>query len=507
MSATLDAVLTGRVYQCGRAVRRTSIRHTHLSTTPFGIVVWRLGGERFRAAAVAWGPVGGEYKLAVAGEPRNRDLYFAALAPFARDLCARIQRIAAVTEEYKQGNWVQRIPVEATQLVVANRATVNALGLLGRYLAYLSDRNGQTPDPDLVEAGKHLRFYAKHSRIPGQALIVALDRLVAEHWVTLQSPLEQANLAALDAQIEPAFGKNAFEAGTSAERTLHVGPEPPESVDRKTMALLQRFNEQRKGSVDSATVKKLIGPLTAHYRALVDPVWELMGRVHAREADVEAAPSTVRRYREDRVAFGRHVEWVVGQGGRYRTTDTPRQAATTLRTLEEAQRRLQAEMALEDPLCMVPYLLDGDAIDGTVVHTDIHHRAQGPKNMVNRPEITLDTDDPAVLPDGKALWWTDNQDKDWKVISTAARGGGTRVRLQLQTKYDIGRVPAAGSRVILSELHVSANGYAQPLPQNPPWCHRPDTPPPPPAPIDGGDGETPPPPVDGDTLPNPESYT
>src|SRR5256885_6263348 len=65
-----------------RSVRHTSLRHTHLADAPLGIAMWRLGGERFRAAAVAWGPVGGTYKLAVAGEPRNRDLYFGALAPF-----------------------------------------------------------------------------------------------------------------------------------------------------------------------------------------------------------------------------------------------------------------------------------------------------------------------------------------------------------------------------------------------------------------------------------------
>ena len=506
MSATLDAVLTARVYQSGRAVRRTSLRHTHLAERPLGIVVWRLGGERFRAAAVAWGPVGGEYKLAVAGEPRNRDLYFAALTPFANDLCAHISRAAAVTEDYKQGTWVQHIPVDPTQLVVANMATVNALGLLGRYLAYLSDRNGQTPDPNLVEAGKHLRFYARHSRTPGQALIVPLDRMVAEHWATLHSPLEQANLAALDAQIAPPRGLNAFEAGTQAERDTDVGPEPPERVDRKTMDLLEVFNQARNGSADPAVVKRLIGPLETHYRKLVDPVWKLIGRVHAREAALPAAPSTVRRYREDRVAFGRHIDWTVNQGGRYRTTDTPRQAATTLRNLEEAQRRLHAEMALDDPACMVPYLLDGKAIEGTVSNIDIHHRERPNIRAVSRPRITVDTDDPMIVPDGKSLWWAANDSNEWKVISTASYGSGTRVLLQLDAPYAAERVPLLRSRVVYSELHAEPIGYNRSLPQNPPWCHQPDTPPPTPAAIDGGDAETPPAPIDGATLPNPEAY-
>ena len=86
LSTALDAFFAGRVHETGRALRRTTLRHTHLAEAPLGVVVWRLGGERFRAAAIAWGPIGGPFELAVAGEPRNRDLYFNALVPFAIDL-------------------------------------------------------------------------------------------------------------------------------------------------------------------------------------------------------------------------------------------------------------------------------------------------------------------------------------------------------------------------------------------------------------------------------------
>ena len=88
MSTALEALFAGRIYESGCAMRRTTLRHTHLADPPLGIAMWRLGGERFRAAAIAWGPLGGPFELAVPGEPRNRDLYFAALAPFAADLCA-----------------------------------------------------------------------------------------------------------------------------------------------------------------------------------------------------------------------------------------------------------------------------------------------------------------------------------------------------------------------------------------------------------------------------------
>ena len=203
MSTALEALFAARVYSGGRALRRTTLRHVHLADPPLGIVIWRLGGERFRAAAIAWGPLGGPFQLAVPGEPRNRDLYFAALRPFAADLCERMRLAAFPRETRQRGSALEEIPLDAPQIVVPNKATVSALSLLGRYLAYLSDRGGVAPDPVLMEAGRHLTFFARNARVPGQALLLPLDRLVADHWATLLSPFEQANLAALDAQISP----------------------------------------------------------------------------------------------------------------------------------------------------------------------------------------------------------------------------------------------------------------------------------------------------------------
>src|SRR5213076_1065290 len=162
-----------------------------------------------------------------------------------RDLCARIGRAAELKVERRRGSRTERLPADALQLVVPNRTTVAALGLLGRYLAYLSDRGGVAPDPALVEAGRHLRFYARHARVPGQALLVPLDRLLAEHWATLLSPFEQANLAALDAQINPPVGVHAFAASAAAEAATRIGPEPTEDIDRVTDGLLAEFNTAR----------------------------------------------------------------------------------------------------------------------------------------------------------------------------------------------------------------------------------------------------------------------
>jgi hypothetical protein len=502
----MEAMFAGRVYEGGRALRRTTVRHTHLAQPPLGIAMWRLGGERFRIAAIAWGSLGGRFRLAVAGEPRNRDLYFAALSPFAADLCARVRRVAENRVERRRGSYTELIPSDALQLVVANRTTVAALGLLGRYLAYLSDRGGVSPDPALIEAGKHLRFYARQARVPGQALIIPLDRLIAEHWATLLSPFEQANLAALDAQIDPPAGVHAFEASAAAEALARIGPEPTEDIDRVTDTLLRTFNAARRGSTDPAVVDRLLRPLRDHYRRLIEPVWLLMGRVVAREQGVAVAPSVRRRFEEDRVAFGRHVDWLA-VGGRYRTRDTPRMAAMTLSRLEDAQSRYETERAIDDVACMVPFLLDGNAVRGRVASVDNQHWVVARVNRVRRALMTLDTDDQVVLPVGKQLWWTATfDDHPWEVQAVRPHGNGSRIVLMLCAPPTPARLPRASDLVTLSTLHIR-NGYRLPLPNDPPWTHRPATPPPAPAPIDAGDDEIPPPAIDGATLPDPAVYT
>ena len=488
-AAAIDAMFAARAYDEGRVSRRANLRHIHLADNPLGVCVWRLGGERFRAAAVAWGPLGGEFQLAVAGEPRNRDLYFAALAPFARDLCSEIRRRAASLVARQRGKQTDFIPADAVQIVVPNRATAGALGLLGRYLGYLSDRGGVEPDPQLVEAGRHLGFYGKHARVPGQSLLLPLDRVLSEHWATLLSPFEQANLAALDAQIEPPAGVHPFDAGVLAESALPLGPEPTEDIDRVTEQLLKRFNEARDGSTDPTIVGPLLSPLQDHYRSLVEPVWDLMGRAVDRERRYASAPSVVRRFEADREAFGRHVTWVSG-GGRYKTRDTARQAVMTLRRLEDAQSLYEAERAVEDAACMVPYLLDGKAIRGevqsmVVAPVRVNIRA------VQRAMITVGTAWPAVLPAGKRLWWTATAgDHPWEVIDVSAQGQGSRVTMMLNAKPTQARLPEVGEIATFSVLHTAADAFRLTPPRDAPWTHSSGQQPlQQPADIDDADGE------------------
>src|SRR6516164_10543288 len=117
----LDAVLAVRAHRQGRALRRSLYRHRRLTAEPLAVVLWQLGAEPFSAAALGSGSRPGELTLSVAGEPRNRDLAFAALLPFARWFNARFEAPRA----------------GATQVIVANAGSAELLGRLGRRLAYL----------------------------------------------------------------------------------------------------------------------------------------------------------------------------------------------------------------------------------------------------------------------------------------------------------------------------------------------------------------------------------
>lgn len=258
----LDVTLAARSRQAGRALRSASVRHRRLLKRPIQIVAWQLGAEPFSPGALGWGyATTKKPKLTVPGDPRNRDLLFAALLPFARWFNEQFETPGKtrVIENDRS------IAADAPQVIVPNEATVQLLGRLGRRLAYLSATGDFAAPVELIQLGRHLQFLDRHAREPGQQLILPLTDLLASHWATPQSRFEQASLAALDAFIDPPAGEDGFEAATRAER-VSIGPSPAEEDDRPLERLLDTFNERRGARTSGATVDRLRSPITEHYR-------------------------------------------------------------------------------------------------------------------------------------------------------------------------------------------------------------------------------------------------
>jgi hypothetical protein len=465
-----DATLAVRAYRAGRGLRTSLFRHRRLADRPLVVIPWQLGAEPFAAAAIGCGDRPDRLTLAVAGEPRNRDLAFAALLKFARwfnpAFEAHFGRVGS-----------------GPQILVANRGVVDLLRRLGRRLAFLPTDGPHAAAPDLVRLGRHLLFLWLHAAVPGQQLLVALTDLLDAHWATALSEVERQSLAALDAYIEPPAGVHGCAAAAQAE-DLAVGPVPPGDADKDLAPLVEEFNRARASRTDAAAVAPLLPPIEAHYLPMTQAAWELLWRCRGRELRYPEAASVGRRWQEDCEAYQRHLDWLAKSGLR-RTRQSPRQAAMTLRNLEEAQRLVVAEEACDDPLRMAPYILENKAVRGRVVHVNATHTEPGARRAVKRPLVTLASAEPCLMPAGKELWWAGQPaGREFVVESVAAEpGGGSRVTLKLMTSSSTTGLPAVGSIACFS-VHSTAPRWLAGLPATDPWTHRAATPPPAPAPIE-----------------------
>jgi hypothetical protein len=179
-----------------------------------------------------------------------------------------------------------------------------------------------------------------------------------------------------------------------------------------------------------------------------------------------------------------HMEWMA-QSGLRRTRQTARQAAMTLRSLEEAQRLVEAEEACDDPLRMIPYLLEHKAVCGRVVRLDPDRKEMAERRLVKRPLVTLHSAEVCLMPVGKELWWTGQPDGREYVVQAcaAAATGGTLVTLKLMTSSNTARLPAVGSDACFS-IHSTDRKWLAALPTADPWTHRPAAPPAPVEPIE-----------------------
>jgi hypothetical protein len=171
------------------------------------------------------------------------------------------------------------------------------------------------------------------------------------------------------------------------------------------------------------------------------------------------------------------MDWLARSGLR-RTRQTSRQAALTLHRLEEAGSRLEAEEACDDPLRMIPYLLQHRAVGGRVVAVNPAHRELIGTRRMARPLVTLLSADPCLIPVGKELYWTRRSDGAPFVVDaiSAHPTGGFRVVLKLLTSRHAGCLPGMGDEVCFSVLSTGP-GYLTILPPTDPWPHQPSAPP------------------------------
>jgi hypothetical protein len=469
----LEVLLAAKAHAERRAVRSAMYRHRWISANPIVVVPWQLGSEPFSASAIAFGRRPDQMHVVVAGDPRNRDLAFRALDTFASWFLPRFEKPADTRETVRQGSRTVSLATTVPQVVVPNKESVNLVGRLGRRLAYLPTEGEYAAPLSLIRLGQQLQFLHRHYDEPGQQLILPIAEVVAQHWVTPQSEFERASLPSLEAFIDPPAGVDAFEAAARAE-IRPIGPLPTDLDDEVLEPLVRALNDARGRSSKPSLVDPYLKPIEEHYRPLLKKGWDLVWHAIERERTFPEARYVDRRRDEDRRRYTWQMDWVA-QDGRRRTRQTARQAIETMHRLEEAKARLIAEEALADPLRMIPFLLDGKAVEGKVIRVEPDHQEIANIRMVRRPLVTLASENPRPLPVGKELWWSESPDgKEWVVHDVVSEPNQTIVTLMLTTSTKGIRLPAVGATACFS-VNKFGWGFRHNLPPQAPWPLRPAT--------------------------------
>ena len=467
MSARL-AYLAVEAAAAGNAVEQSLYRHTHLVDEPLGIVLFHPAAEPFAPAAIAYGTSIGDRHNAVCRDPRNREMLFASLTPFAEWFNTMFELPGASREANKQGD---EIATGIPQVIVPNPGTWTALGLLGRRLAYLSAPEGETPPQQLVTLGQHHQFLVRHD-MDGQQITVPMTSLLNDHWATPLSDEESLSLPALDAWVAPPKGGNGWDTAWEAE-TLPMGPLASAESDSDLDALLRARRDETEGSSKAKALDRKVDGLLTGW---LDDPWDLLWSTWQRERKHDEAHHVEGRVVTDAEAYTNHLNWQTRAGGRRRTRATARQAAVTRNDYERATQRLAYEEAVDDPLRLVPHLLDGKGFTGTVGDADVNHRRipDGKKRLVSRPLITVEADREIFLARGTELTWPDGVAQVW-VVDEITNGGKTvTLYRNTGTAPPPGErlIPGVGERVAFTTLTPPGN-YRMRLSATPPWTHEP----------------------------------
>lgn len=440
--SVLDGVLAAWAFRDNAAVRRANYLHRRLLPSPLALVPWHLGGEPFSIAALGYGRAAAAFDLAVPGQALNRERLFAALLPVAEWFNAGFEEPWSRRRPELVGKKDPKPVVRAPgipQVVVPNAGAVKALGRLGRRLAYLptiaSDDGPPPASPVLVRFGQHLLWLTRHARQPGQQLLVDTCGLVGANWATPQTPGERANLAAVDAWVEPVDGLGGFNTAFLTEDTS-CGPIPDTRWEHEHIAPLVDAINEAMGRTDTAGEAALIGELATHYRSLTAEAWSIMWRCLERERCWPEEPRFVpERVDADRVAYSEQMAWMDGPaGGRRRTRENHEQAFRARRVGENAAALVEAQEAVSDPVRLIHSLVAHQAVAGTVVNLDRGRKVvkPGKKNRSAAPLVTLRTTFPCLMAKGKALWWAEEPGKVQAVVTGIAPDGtGSLVTLEV----------------------------------------------------------------------------
>ncbi|MFJ6560660.1 hypothetical protein ACIQMV_12370 [Streptomyces sp. NPDC091412] len=497
----------------GRAQPAATVRHRHLSARPLVFVPLTTAGEAGAPLGALVGTDRDAPRLLAVPQPRDRDLRFAFLAELADVVLPYIDSCADAVEAAERSetdpNSGKRVKVEvelcadAPQLIVPSRAGIDFVRLLGRSMRFrrTAEQDPETPHPAPPRVpllGRWLTHFGERARVPGSSLLPAMTDLLAQHWTTGQSGLEDQHLGALLAWIDPPDGASGAGAALRAElahtadgqlECPPAGPATDPAFDNRLLApAIERYDRARTAlaaAEDGLEADERLGAVTAAEQGIRDlvekcavPTWDNVWRGLDLLRALPEGGHVEERWTRDRWSFTGHRDRVrAGEPPQPRRDDAVT-AANKLATREREQARLEAQEALDDPLVMAGRRLAGEAFAGEV--TDVVPACSEGKRPSPRPLVTVRTDDrPHLGERARAYRSLDGKPQSAEFVACEEdTAEGTLVVLRILDRMGRGKEPAPGSvpekgdRVCFTLFeHEQRGGAKLPDPEQTPWTH------------------------------------
>ncbi|MCI3239397.1 hypothetical protein [Streptomyces spinosisporus] len=501
--ARLEAVSTGH------AQPAATVRHRHLSERPLVFVPLTTAGEAGAPLGALVGTDRDAPRLLAVPQPRDRDLRFAFLAeladvvlPYMEAYGAEVEAAERTETDPESGKRVKvevELCADAPQLIVPSRAGIDFVRLLGRSMRFrrTAEQDPETPYPAPARVpllGRWLTHFGERARVPGSSLLLAATDVLARHWATGQSSLEDQHLGALLAWIDPPDGVSGADAARAAElaRDAHgqlecppAGPATDPAFDNKLLApAIERHDRARTAlaaAQDGLEADTRLGELTAAEREIRElvlsrtlPTWEKVWRGLDLLRALPEGAHVEERWTRDRWSFtGQRDRIAAGEPPQPRRDDAVT-AAGKLAAREREQARLEAQEALDDPLVMAARRLSGEAFAGEV--TDVVMAYSEGKRPSPRPLVTVRTQDRPHLGE-RAKVYRSLGGKP-QAAEFVGREADDLFVLRIVDKMGRGKVPEAGSVPEKGDLlcfttfeHEQRGGPKLPDPEATPWTH------------------------------------
>ena len=489
--STLTALARAQAVDRGIAQPICTVRHVHLSDRPLVLVPLALAGEANAPLAAMVGDEPRSPRLLVVMQPRNRSERFDFAAALAATVVGYIDGFCSAAETVPGGSG--REPRErfadAPQILVPNPAGISFLRLLGRSTRFRRSSGEYAVEPAVPVLGRWLTYFAERTEHPGSCLLLAATDMLALHWATGQSAVEDRNLAAVLGWIEPPPGMTGADAAVAAEDPLTwppAGPATDPTFDNEVLApLIAAYSRSAEGTQARQRAESELRRALAVQLA---PTWQLMWRTVELLRALPPGGRVGARWDADKDGFTAYAAYLRDGGPPQPRRDPAVTAARRLSWLERAQATYSAQRAFDDPLVMAEYRLTGEAFAGTVVAAEPGRVDSSGRRRKLRPLITVTTEDPLRVEAGAMLVSPARPAQKALVISVsapasslaAADAPSSRFEVVLELAGGMGRaltpepgsVPAIGEFLCWTTLTESYQPPGSfPAREDTPWTH------------------------------------